>query len=121
MVLLNGIFPKLGFFLAQLILYFFILNIYHAPSITKQYLDTCDGDAWCQKQNFVWQYGEEENECAISNLKLHIDFETWMKYDGLFLEQGMMSFIMKQNAHTILLPKKRAYFYHIKQVRIFLK
>ena len=34
MVLLNGKFPKLGFFLAQLILSFLLLNVYHAPSNT---------------------------------------------------------------------------------------
>ena len=32
MVLLNGRFSKLGFFLAQLILYFLLLNVCHAPS-----------------------------------------------------------------------------------------
>ena len=35
MVLLNGKFPKIGFFLSQLILYFFLLNVYHAPSNTQ--------------------------------------------------------------------------------------
>ena len=34
MVLLSGRFPKLGFFLAQLTLYFLLLNVYHAPSNT---------------------------------------------------------------------------------------
>ena len=34
MVLLNGRFPKLGFFLAQWILYFLLLNVYHAPRNT---------------------------------------------------------------------------------------
>ena len=34
MLLLNGRFPKLGFFLTQLILYFLLFNVYHAPSNT---------------------------------------------------------------------------------------
>ena len=34
MVLLNGRFPKLGFFLSQLILYLLLLNVYHAPRNT---------------------------------------------------------------------------------------
>ena len=32
MVLLNGRFPKLGFILAQLIISFLLLNVYHDPS-----------------------------------------------------------------------------------------